>query len=230
MSAVEPKRRPGLMSFGLRPMREQDLGQASEIERDAFPTLFSRSSFRRELKKERSSYLVAWRRDGVGERAPVSAPPPISDGRPLIGRLLRHAWGMWSRPSVWKPGDQFLTGFVGTWYMVDEAHIVSIGVRQDYRGRGIGELLLIGAMEQAMARDARVVTLEVRVSNDVARSLYIKYGFKGRGVRKAYYSGDREDAVIMTTDSIQDPHYLQRFGDLVRQHQRRWGRAERVLY
>ena len=97
------------------------------------------------------------------------------------------------------------------------------------RGRGIGELLLIGAIELAMSRCAEVVTLEVRPSNVVAKNLYQKYGFKERGVRKSYYADDGEDAMIMTTDPILLPSYLDLFHELERDHQRRWGRAGREL-
>ena len=113
--------------------------------------------------------------------------------------------------------------------MVDEAHIVSVGVRREYRGHGLGELLLIGAIEQAMARRARVVTLEVRPSNNVARNLYRKYGFSDRGRRKGYYTDDGEDAIIMTTEPIFLQSYREQFRGLVRGHERRWGGAERVL-
>ena len=58
------------------------------------------------------------------------------------------------------------------------------------------------AIEQAMVMEIDVITLEVRFSNRVAQNLYSKYGFNKVGVRKNYYSNDREDAVIMTTDTI----------------------------
>ena len=123
----------------------------------------------------------------------------------------------------------FVAGFLGASYMVDEVHIVSVGVRGTLRGRGIGELLLIGAIEQAMARDARVVSLEVRPSNMVARNLYHKYGFRSRGLRKSYYADNREDAIIMTTDPIKEAPFPDLLRSLTLAHERRWGRAERFL-
>ena len=113
--------------------------------------------------------------------------------------------------------------------MVDEAHVVSVGVRTSDRGRGIGELLLIGALERAMSRTAAVMTLEVRASNWVAINLYRKYGFEQRGVRKAYYVDNREDALIMTTEPILRPEYREFFVALEREHATRWGAAERDL-
>ncbi|CAI8014961.1 Putative [ribosomal protein S18]-alanine N-acetyltransferase [Geodia barretti] len=62
--------------------------------------------------------------------------------------------------------------------MTDEAHITGIAVREALRGNGVGELLLLASVELALDRGSRVVTLEVRVSNHVAQSMYTKYGFK----------------------------------------------------
>ena len=127
------------------------------------------------------------------------------------------------------PGQDFIAGFLGIWYMLDEAHIVSVGVRNRYRRFGIGEMLLIAAIEQAMARRAAVVTLEVRSSNRAAINLYRKYGFSEKGVRKGYYADNREDALIMTTEPIQHPDYRGFFVELEREHRRRWGVAERTI-
>ena len=127
-------------------------------------------------------------------------------------------------------GQDYITGFLGTWYMVDEAHIISVGVRGAFRGSGIGELLVIAAIEQAMDRRAAVVTLEVRPSNMAAINLYRKYGFKEKGLRKGYYADNREDALIMTTNSIQHPNYRDLFLEREREHRRRWGHAERIVH
>ena len=100
------------------------------------------------------------------------------------------------------------------------------GVADGYRRRGIGELLLIAAVEHAVARETETITLEVRKSNAAARTLYEKYGFVEQGIRKAYYSDNREDAVIMTKGSIQMERYAAQVAALKQAHQERWGRAE----
>ena len=239
MSAIErePKILPGKdMPFAIRPLEEKDVAQSAEIERDAFPTLFPPTSFRRELNNRMANYLVAWRRgnvDGPDANAPPSEQPSASEGqnsRPLVSRLINNARSLLpKRHSAWEPGDQFLAGFLGTWYMVDEAHVVSVGVRARYRGSGIGELLLIAAIEHAMKRRAEVVTLEVRVSNHVAKNLYLKYGFEEKGRRNGYYTDNREDALIMTTEPINESPYPEEFRKLVQAHEVRWGCAERIL-
>ena len=227
--------RPGagrLMPFGVRPLGAEDVAQATEIERDAFPETFPPTSFTRELGNKVARYLVAWRREEVeSDEAPN---PYVEDeeydgGQGGVRRFIRNARGLlpW-RTSAWEPGQQYLAGFLGIWQVLDEAHVVAVGVRTVYRGLGVGELLLIAAIEQALEHEADRLTLEVRVSNHVARNLYAKYGFTERGLRTGYYADNREDALIMTTDSIRAPSYAEEFGRLVAEHERRWGRACRA--
>jgi ribosomal-protein-alanine N-acetyltransferase len=108
----------------------------------------------------------------------------------------------------------YIAGYVTIWYMTDEAHITGIAVRESLRGNGLGELLLMSSIEMAIQHQSRVVTLEVRVSNHVAQSLYSKYGFSQVGMRKGYYSDNHEDAYIMTTDVISSHSYNQHLHNL----------------
>jgi ribosomal-protein-alanine N-acetyltransferase len=220
-----------IMPFAVRPLKEADVHQSAEIERDAFPTLFPPTPFRRELKNRNLSFLVAWRRERVPANVQDSGPPGRRvglAGQRLVGALLRNSRDVIGGSPTAR-GEQLIGGFVGVLYMVDEAHIISVGVRSAFRRLGVGELLVIGAIEQAIARGSCVVTLEVRPSNSVAINLYHKYGFTKRGRRKAYYADNREDAIIMTTDPIQHPDYRDFFEGLEQEHRRRWGHAERVV-
>jgi ribosomal-protein-alanine N-acetyltransferase len=113
--------------------------------------------------------------------------------------------------------------------LAGEAHIVSVCVSTKYRGQGVGELLLLACIEHATTHEASTVTLEVRASNHVAQNLYRKYGFTERGLRKAYYSDDREDAIIMTTEQILSPSFRERFLELAQSHEAVWGETKRVL-
>ena len=228
MSAVQYLPQIDKMPYALRPMHERDLEQASEVERDAFPTLFPPTSFRRELKNRLARYLIAWRLEDPPDLvAQFERQAKSNRDRGLWHRAAASIWR--GRPIAWQPGQQYVVGFLGVWYMPDDAHIVSVGVRNDYRGLGIGELLLIGAIEQAQQRRRHIVTLEVRVSNHVAQNLYKKYGFETTGVRKGYYSDDREDALIMTVSSIHTLEYRQELRRLTAEHRKRWGSAERIL-
>ena len=116
-----------------------------------------------------------------------------------------------------------IAGYVSVWYQGDEAHITEIAVREPLRGNGIGELLLIGSLRAAREYGSHVMTLEARVSNFIAQRLYEKYGFKSVGIRKGYYSDNREDAVIMTTTPIGTEEYGRMFRELQDTWESRWG-------
>jgi len=116
-----------------------------------------------------------------------------------------------------------IVGFVGVWLTPDEAHIITIAVRESHRGRGIGELLLIATIALATLNEREVVTLEVRASNQAAQALYEKYGFERVGVRHRYYSDNHEDAVVMTTEPIRSTSYQALFQRLKQEHRERCG-------
>jgi ribosomal-protein-alanine N-acetyltransferase len=108
----------------------------------------------------------------------------------------------------------------------DEAHIVTIAVRESHRRRGIAELLLIRAMDLARAREHGLVTLECRVSNRPALALYDKYGFRKVGLRPRYYSDNREDAYVLTLDGVLTRRFREQFSEFKAEHERRWGRFD----
>lgn len=93
-------------------------------------------------------------------------------------------------------------GYGGMWIIIDEAHVTNIGVLPEYRGQGIGELLMRSLIAGAKARGAKRMTLEVRKSNYIAQNLYSKLGFEPAGIRRGYYIDDSEDAVIMWMDEL----------------------------
>ena len=105
----------------------------------------------------------------------------------------------------------------GLWLMYDEAHITTFAVLPDWRRRGIGGRLMVGLMDVALVLNARVMTLEVRLSNRPARELYGRFGFKPVGVRPRYYSDNGEDALIMTTDVLSSPEMTVRI-EQMREH------------
>jgi ribosomal-protein-alanine N-acetyltransferase len=122
-----------------------------------------------------------------------------------------------------KPKGQYIIGLAGFWLLTTEAHIINIAVRRYYRRQGIGELLLISLIETALAKKASIITLEVRASDDIAKSLYLKYGFIIEGVRRGYYLDNREDAVIMTARGIESAEFKTRLQRLKESHSTRWG-------
>lgn len=95
-----------------------------------------------------------------------------------------------------------IIGYAGMWIILDEAHVTNVGVLPEYRGGGVGELLMRSLIIAAKEHGAKKMTLEVRKSNYVAQNLYSKLGFEPVGIRRGYYLDNREDAVIMWKDSL----------------------------
>ncbi len=201
-----------VLPYSLRPMEWDDIDQVAAIEREAFPTLWPPTSYRREIKNRMAEYLVCVRE---GEYVAID---PKARG---LARLFRR-----NRPRA-PVHRRLIVGFVGLWFMAGEAHIVAIAVREASRRQGLGELLLIGSVELAMSRGAQVVTLEARVSNEPAKALYAKYGFEQVGLRRAYYADNREDAAIMTTPSIASADYRELFERLRAEFEDRRGASVR---
>ena len=114
---------------------------------------------------------------------------------------------------VVKAGDETV-GYGGMWLMVDEAHVTTFAVLPEWRRRGIGGRLMLELMHVALKLNAHIVTLEVRLSNHAARTLYGKFGFRPVGIRPRYYSDNNEDALIMTTAPIASDEMRQRIAEL----------------
>ncbi len=107
-----------------------------------------------------------------------------------------------SRLHVLRLPEVRVAGYIATWIVVDEVHINNIAVLPEYRGRGYGSALLAHALAEAARVGAERATLEVRRSNDAARRLYERFGFRVAGVRRDYYSHPTEDALILWRERI----------------------------
>ena len=208
-------------------MELEDIPQVSGIEREAFPPPWPATNFRRELMTSSlTRYLVAYEELGEIEQLAAELDNPdrnvpasgskLETLRSSLGRLFRPA------PTPVAPRQRIL-GFAGIWFMADEAHLANIAVREAYRQRGIGELLLISVIRLAVEYNARFITLEVRFSNKGAQALYGKYGFVEVGIRHGYYTDNREDAVLMTADAITSPPFEENFLRLSQAYVQRWG-------
>ncbi|SUZ91404.1 uncharacterized protein METZ01_LOCUS44258 [marine metagenome] len=215
------------MTFSLRTIIDQDIPFVEGIEKEAFPTLWPRTPIKRDMHNKRIAYLVV---TDLDQNAMVNHSPnpmdypttPPGESPNLYKRLSKTIQSklFHQAPPRQIPFEQPL-GFVSIWFLSDDAHITAIAVSNSWRGHGLGELLMIGGIESAISRNSRVVTLEVRVSNSIAISLYQKYGFKKIGIRKAYYNDNREDAVIMTTEPIRSLSYEHRFSALCHEYSQR---------
>ncbi|MFO7167097.1 MAG: ribosomal protein S18-alanine N-acetyltransferase [Chloroflexota bacterium] len=195
------------MYYFVERMSEADIEQVQAIERRSFNTPWSANTYRQELRNPSTSrYIVA--------RASPTLPPPREERRPTRRGLLSSLLPRFFRTPQQEQSPYPIVGYGGVWLSVDEGHITTIAVAPEFRGRGIGELLLNGLIDQAISLNADVLTLEVRVSNLVAQQLYVKYGFRPAGTRPRYYTDNGEDALIMWTDPIRSPAYQERLRQL----------------
>ena len=130
---------------------------------------------------ERASYPTPWSRSMfAGE---LAKPSSISLG-------------------AFDPETDALVGYLIISRYVDAWHVMNVAVAADWRRRGIATTLLERLFEVTSDDERRGYTLEVRVSNTGAIRLYESLGFHGRGVRRAYYTDNREDALIMWRDPV----------------------------
>ena len=220
------------MNVQIRTLKADDTSRVAEIEKEAFPTLWPPTPLKRELSNRMARYLVAWEPKQAEQRPEEKRGPQELESFPsrsLVGRLIYNVKEHLPSGKTPSEVDYSILGFVGLWFMAGEAHITTIAVEGASRGKGIGELLLIGSIELAKRQGATEVSLEARASNHVAQSLYRKYGFQNVGTRRAYYTDNREDAVIMTTQPINTPAYLEKFRVLKEAFHQRHGEMRIVL-
>ena len=97
---------------------------------------------------------------------------------------------------------QPIVGYVGFWFLVDEAHISTLAVHPEYRERGIGRRLLEEVLIEALRLGADLVTLEVRESNEGPIDLYEKFGFRVKARKARYYRDNHEDALLMVLEDL----------------------------
>ncbi len=149
-----------------RPMQLHDVAVVAEIDRVSFPTPWSETTYRQELRTNIAAYLYVAVDSAMAEL------------------------------------DSQIVGYIGFWFIADEAHISTIAVHPDRRRQGLGRLILDYALDQARTLGAHLVTLEVRESNQAAIHLYEQFGFEVRGRRPGYYRDTDEDALIMFKDGL----------------------------
>jgi ribosomal-protein-alanine N-acetyltransferase len=204
------------MRLLVEPMDLSDIPEVLEVDRLSYTLPWPASAYRREILHNRNARYFVLRQ--VPEGGPIPERRESARPRFSLGFLFRPQRNDEERQSSGR-----IAGYAGMWLMIDEAHITTIAVRPEWRGKKLGELLLATLMEAAQDIGAHRLTLEVRMSNDVAQNLYRKYGFETEGVRPRYYSDNNEDAYIMTTPDIRDEAYRRQFEQHVADLQRRLG-------
>lgn len=184
----------------IRPMTTADVDQVVRLDRLSFPNPWPQRVYYQELSNPGRSYLLVME--------PGDAPFSPNGGGP-VGWVERIFGPGGNRPEPAPPGP--LIGYSGFWRVADEAHISTIAIHPDWRGKKLGELLLWMMLRQALGQKVRIVTLEVRVSNTIAQNLYRKYAFKVIGRRNGYYSNDNEDAYTMGVSPLDDAYRTKLF-------------------
>ena len=140
------------MNVEFRRMQIRDVDVIYEIENDLFDDVWSRSSFKFEIKNKKYSF-------------------------PYVLIL-----------------DDSIAGYFVCWYYKNELHIGNVAIKKDFQGNGYGKLLMHKIFE--LFPDYKHAYLDVKLSNDEAIGLYLKFGFNILSTRKAYYSNG-EDALVM---------------------------------
>ncbi len=195
------------MRYSVDTMTMNDVPRVVEIERLAYTTPWPPSAYRREIQENRMARYIVVR--DLWIKPPVPSTPQEEAKRPFPLSLLL------TRPSNHVPLETMnIIAFAGLWHMINESHITTIATHPNYRGRGVGELMLSSLIGVAFTNHARYVTLEVRVTNTVAQNLYRKYGFAQTGLRRRYYSDNHEDAYVMSTPDITTWEYRERYAEL----------------
>jgi ribosomal-protein-alanine N-acetyltransferase len=203
-------------------MTLSDLEQTARIDALSFPIPWSRSTYLYEItQNENSHMLVLVAPPSMAQPVQVAAQANLpgevmlsaADSSSMTGvqRLLRRL-GLLNVVRLPEPTPDVIVGLGGFWCAVGEAHISTIAVHPDWRGRGLGEALLASMLKLGMELGAKESVLEVRISNKVAIGLYRKYGYKVLTRRKRYYRDNNEDAWLMQVDM--DEAFAARFAGL----------------
>jgi ribosomal-protein-alanine N-acetyltransferase len=181
-------------NYTLRYMRLDDIAPVTEIDKLSFPTPWAPRSYAFEVAENKAGHMIL-----------LEETPSATSGKGLL-HIIQRLSG--------QPTPATIAGYGGFWLIDGELHVSTIAVHPDYRGRGLGEVLLAGMLSRGMALKADYSVLEVRVSNQRALNLYYKYEYKIVSQRKNYYRDNNEDAYLMQLDAL-DEAYKSRFAERI---------------
>ena len=92
---------------------------------------------------------------------------------------------------------EFVAGYLVGWIVADQVHVANIAVEDVHRRMGVGTGMMAWLLDEAIRRGCTTSSLEVRESNQAARSMYSRLGYRPVALRKSFYSNPREDGVVM---------------------------------
>jgi [ribosomal protein S18]-alanine N-acetyltransferase len=189
-----------------KPLTEADLPAVLQLDKECFGGLWTLAGYQRELASDRSHFLLL-----SCSNVAASLPTPSN----AIGNLESNISAAKSGLNLFASKvsdteiDNCLIGIGCFWSILEEAHITLIAIHPNYQHQGLGRLLLYGLLQKAWEEGLERATLEVRVSNESAISLYKKFGFQTAGTRPRYYPDNREDALILWRKGLQYPDFPQ---------------------
>ena len=174
------------MTLTLQYMNLKNISAVSEIDQLSFDPPWPKDSYAFEINQSTISHMVV-----LVETASDYVEVP----EPKLG--FRRILSGWFSRNGHSHSNRRVLGYGGLWKIADEAHISTIAIHPDYRGKGYGEILLAGMVGKSRMLQADYMVLEVRASNHVAQKLYRKYGFTEFDIKKNYYRSNNEDAYDM---------------------------------
>lgn len=170
-----------MRSLQIQALTPHDLTAALDLDRRSLGGLWHLDGYQREIESPNSDLLVLQRLETLNTRplTPDTRHPPL------------------------------LLAIGCSWAILEEAHITLLAVDPDYQRQGLGQALLYGLLKAAHDRGLERATLEVRVSNQAAITLYEKFGFQTAGRRNRYYAETGEDALVLWRGGLHHPHFPQ---------------------
>jgi len=165
--------------FRIDPLTPEFLTAVAELDKSCFGGIWSLDNYRQEMESPNSDLLVV-----------SLTPAPSAADRP-------------SRTS----SPPILVGVGCLWSILEEAHITLLAIAPNYQGQGLGQAMLYQLLFCAWQRQLEWATLEVRISNTPAISLYKKFGFQDVGRRRRYYQDTGEDALILWRYGLHHPGF-----------------------
>jgi ribosomal-protein-alanine N-acetyltransferase len=170
----------GPLPFVIRKMQKRDIPAVMSIERVSFPSPWPESAYHYELsfRKDSCFYVLQLHQD------------------------KDKGYSSWKDRLFGLPGERpAILGYYGVRFPSRRAHLCTLAIHPNWRGRGLGQYALMCALDEALQHEVDAVTLEVRTSNTIALQIYAKVGFVRNSLRRAYYR-DGEDAWVMTLGPI----------------------------
>lgn len=214
-SIVKPRPQKQVNDYWARYAEVADAREMTRLLREVFPDFSNPVSYVRDIQRPDIAHILAVRK--LTDQEHVAAQNQNSGLLQSITSKLPIPWLNSNGPST-SQYDERIAGMVSIWIVLDQAHITAIATSPHERRRGIGGLLMVLAINEAIDRGAEVATLEVRKSNQRAQALYRRFGFTETGVRHKYYSDNKEDALIMSTPNMHLTSFRRLFQRQVDEH------------